>query len=186
MRISVVLLLLILCCISGVAQTARYSIEIELEDLAIDRKASEETLKVSITNKSDERLSGKQLGNLELEFSKCGPGERDSIFCTKKSAKYFSRVAIPDREVPDGEKLVFRVNIASLYWSEIWLLGGTKPRYGNWAPSLPNIPDDNVYFFAKIRSLEGYRSVPVPDSDKPEKRPVWSFEYSNVINVAFI
>ena len=182
MRIVVLAALFLLAVSFGMAQNRDYSIEIELDNIAIDKNADEEIVTVAITNNSDEVLETKGLGQIEFEFAKCGPGEVDSHFCRGLFARYVAQANIPVVKISENDRFQFRINLVKLSWNSPKILCGTC----NWAkPSIRRIPRDNINFFAKTRLLTGYKNTETTNPDgskKTGREPVYSFTYSNVID----
>lgn len=183
MRIAGFCILLLVAAYSALGQNRDYSIEVSLEDVAIDRNAEAETVTVIITNNEREVLATKALGQLEFDFAKCSPGSTGSLFCKGFGSSYRAVADIPTAKIGENEKFEFKLNLVELAWQDAVF---TCYGCGRLGSGIRTIKDEHIYFFAKTRLLTGYKKVEITNPDGSKKKvnnPEYSFKYSNVINV---
>lgn len=183
MRIAGFFALFLMAVSTVFGQNRDYSIEVALEDITIDRNAEAEIVMVTITNNEREVLATNALGQLEFEFAKCGPGSAGSLFCNGVGSSYRAHADIPNAKLRENEKFEFKLNLVKLFWKDpvFFCQQCLRPR-----PSIRAIKDENINFFVKTRLLTGYKKAEITNPDGSKKianKPVYSFTYSNVLNV---
>jgi len=167
-----IFLVLAFCFSSISAQERKYEIEISLEETSISKDAIEIPVKVTLTNKSDDFLKTDGLKTIHFFFSKCVLG----IVCKEKEHTYSAFSAIPPKRIKAGDSFAFEINLADLFWKNAE--GNTFYRENR--KNFKDVPQKNIYFYARQLSLIGYEKS---GDGGVDKIPIYDYTDSNVINV---
>jgi hypothetical protein len=119
-------------------------------------------------------------------LSKCVLGER----CEENKDTYASFIKIPYKTIAENKSFEFKVNLADLYWKDAKIY----PAHVKNIKNFKTIPSENIYFYAQIKALEGYKMKNHgPRYNKAgkltrvlvRKTPIYKIVSSNVIGVSF-
>ncbi|MCB1025887.1 MAG: hypothetical protein KDB79_15940 [Acidobacteria bacterium] len=174
-KLFVVFAIVILGFVSVCAQEKNYEIEVSVSNAVVSKTADVIPVTVKIRNYAEEALRIESLGDVQFFFSKCEVG----VLCDKIGDKYSAFARIPSKRIEENESFEFEVNIADLSWKDEM---DESPSTGNLL-DLEKIPSLNSNFYGGIRTLEGYRPIANASGSSGQKRPVYSYKFSNVISI---
>lgn len=183
-RFLAVISLFFLFSLATFGQEREFDLKVSLEDTSIDKNSDEVFATITITNKSDQVLKAEGLGFVEIRFSKVMPGSQSGLI----KNDYFARVDIPQKKLPENKSLEFRINLVEQKWFS------SDPRSGKSevGTDFNKIPEENIFFYADIKMLAGYRNTANPKtvykngkpvSEPIRKRPFYKTVNSNLVTV---
>lgn len=174
-KLFVFFALIILGFISVSAQEKNYEIEITMPETIVSKGSGEIPVIVKIKNYSQETLRTESLGDIYFYFSKCEAG----VLCDKTGDKFAASVTIPSKGIVENVIFEFGADLADLYWKDEMDESLSSGNSANFSI----IPSQNSNFYAAIRSLERYRPIANASGNEGQKRPVYSYKFSNGISV---
>ncbi len=154
------------------AQELDYEIEVFLSESAITRESGEIPAQVKITNNAKQPLRTNALYNIHFYFSKCPIGTR----CTEAEDAFVADSRIPSKEVARFDSFEFEINLAGLSWKD----ANANPNSMDDLRPFSSMPAGNIYFYAAVKRLQGYRP-----GNGNAKLPVYKIVNSNMIGVTF-
>ncbi len=178
--------LVFLLSISIYGQERKFDLEVSLNETNIDKTSEDIFATVTITNISKQVLVSDSLGFLEFRFSKNMLGDEQGLVKNDR----VSRFDIPSKKIRENKSIKFRVNLAKLNWYKSDFDFGKS----ELSRKFTDIPKENIFFYASVKMLAGYKNVAnakvVYKNGKPVrepvgKRPIYKAVNSNVINVIF-
>lgn len=175
--------IIIIGVVSTSAQNRDYEIEISLENSIVSQTSKKIPVKVTIKNNAELALKTTGLNNIHFYFSKCIVGS----VCYREGDIYTSFAKIPSKEIREAASFEFEINLADLYWKDVKSTGTNTEIIKNFN----KIPRANVFLYAGIRTLKGYKvknsgqanSGRKPASKVASRIPVYKTVYSNVVIV---
>jgi hypothetical protein len=165
------------------AQQRNYEIQVFLDQTIFSKNSETLRAKVTIKNKAERDLRTAGLKNVRFFFSKCLLGTP----CERNDDTFVSFAEIPARKIRENKSFQFEVNLADLYWKDAKI----NPNYTENIKNFKAVPNENIYFYAGIKTLEGYKTKnfgPVYRNGKPsgmkvQKKPIYRVVYSNIVAV---
>lgn len=129
-------------------------------------------IEVKITNRSGNRLETGGLDSVNFYFTKCLPCD---ISCGGHRDVFYAVSPIPSKILDENTSLRFDLDLAALEWRF-----GPYNRQDNDPPaSLYSVPRENIYLFADIRILDGFRA----SGSGSGRVPRYRIHRSNIISM---
>jgi len=184
MKLLAIFSIIVSCFVYVDAQERKYDIAVYIEETSISKTSRQIPVKVTITNNAERTLSTKALNNIHFFFSKCLLGAP----CDEDKDIYASFIKIPPKNIRENKSFEFTVNLANLFWKDAKI----DPLHSKNIKNFKIVPLENIYFYAGIKSLEGYRKKNFgPRYDKDGKLirvvvqsiPIYKVVNSNIIGV---
>ena len=184
MKLLAIFSIVVSCFVYADAQERKYEIAVYLGETSISKTSKYIPVKVTITNEAKRTLRTRALNNIHFFFSKCILGAP----CNENKDIYASFIKIPPKNIRENKSFEFTVNLANLFWKDAKI----DPLHSKNIKNLKIVPPENIYFYAGIKSLEGYKKKdfgPKYNNDGKLVRvvvqqiPIYKVVSSNVIGV---
>jgi len=168
-RPAAIVLSILLFSVLAFPAERKFDITISLEGGSARIDRTEAVARVRVTNRSREDLRLGGLGELNLYFSTCQPGDPSC----DGSELYYSRVTMPSATVFTDRSYEFRVDLTKLWWKK----GPYNPQIAAPSYNLEAVPSANIFFYGDVKILDGF----VADDDTGKREPEYLSYLSNTI-----
>lgn len=165
---ALVLSILLLSVVAYPAER-KFDITISLEGGSARIDRTDAVARVRVTNRSREDLRLEGLGELNLYFSSCEPGDPSC----DGSEFYYSRVKMPSATIFTDRSYEFRVDLTKLWWKK----GPYNPQIAAPSYNLEAVPSANIYFYGDVKILDGF----VAADDNGKREPEYLSFLSNTV-----
>lgn len=172
-RAAVLLSFVLILASNSFPQERKFDITIALDGGSSRIDRDEAGLKVRITNRGSGNLRTGGLGQLNIYFSSCQPGDPSC----GGDAYHYALYRFPAKTVFPDRSAEMVIDLSDLEWGP----GPYNPQISIPASDFAAVPSKNIYLYADVKVLDGFSADPATGKRIPRYREF----LSNVINVSF-
>lgn len=172
-RAAIFFSLILILAFQSPAQERKFDITIAIDGGSSRIDRGEAVLKARITNRGAGDLRTSGLGELNIYFSSCQPGDPSC----GGDAFHYASYWFPGKTVMPERSTEFVIDLSDLSWKR----GPYNKQSSAPSSAFSAVPSKNIYLYADVKIFDGFSVDPASGRRAPKYREF----LSNVINVSF-
>lgn len=169
-RTKIFLVIFAVAASAAPVRDRKFDVAISPEDHSARIDRTDARIRVRITNRSKETLRTAGLGELNIYFSSCQPGNPSC----DGSEFFYAVYPMPSKSLPENNSLEFNVPLSGI----VWRRGPYNRQNSSPGIRLSEVPAEKLYLYADVKVLDGFEEV----DETGKKTPRYREYLSNVLN----